>query len=255
MPSSSAFLTAQWQHLVMLNYLVDPAILRPLVPAGTELDQWNGRTYASMVGFLFLDTRVLGVPIPFHRNFEEVNLRFYVRHKSAGSWRRGVTFIKEIVPRAAIALVARTLYNENYQGMPMRHTVQLQDGALGHGSLVEYGWRSSAGWNTLGARTSGGPQILRPGSEEEFITEHYWGYTAQRDGSTVEYQVDHPGWRFWNVTDPFLSCDIGGVYGEQFIDALSAGPVSAFVAEGSPVSVHNPRICANPDGRAVGSIT
>jgi uncharacterized protein YqjF (DUF2071 family) len=72
--SARVFLTAEWRHLAMLNYIIDPALLKPLVPAGTELDFWGGQTYVSMVGFLFLNTRVRGIPIPFHRNFEEINL-------------------------------------------------------------------------------------------------------------------------------------------------------------------------------------
>jgi len=44
--SSSTFLTARWRYLAMLNYEVDPAILRSRVPVGTELvrvehPRWN----------------------------------------------------------------------------------------------------------------------------------------------------------------------------------------------------------------------
>src|SRR5262245_60741200 len=120
------FLTAEWRHLVMLNYEIDPAALRARVPAGTELDSWNGKTFVSLVGFRVLRTRVLGVPVLFHRSsigkgisrtswgsFEEVNLRFYVRRRAPEGWRRGVVFVKEIVPKAAVAAVARWVYNEN----------------------------------------------------------------------------------------------------------------------------------------------
>ena len=106
------FLTAEWRYLAMLNYRVSPSLLYPLVPPGTELDLWNGTAYISVVGFKFQHTRVLGVPIPFHVNFEEVNLRFYVRRETNGAVRRGVTFIRELVPRAAIAGVAKLAYNE-----------------------------------------------------------------------------------------------------------------------------------------------
>ena len=98
-----SFLTADWRYLAMLNYVVDPRLIGPLVPPGTEIDYEDGQTFLSIVGFLFLDTRLLGLPIPLHRNFEEVNLRFYVRKKSADTWRRGVVFIRELVPRRAIA--------------------------------------------------------------------------------------------------------------------------------------------------------
>ena len=112
------FLTANWRYLAILNYTVDPRLLAPFVPLGTEIDFENGETFLSVVGFLFLDTRLLGLPIPLYRDFEEVNLRFYVRRKSADTWRRGVVFIRELVPRRAIALIARACYGENYLAGP-----------------------------------------------------------------------------------------------------------------------------------------
>src|SRR5713101_1040010 len=124
-----SFLTAEWRDLAMLNFEVDPTVLRPLVPAGTELDDWRSRTFVSVVGFLFLNTRVLGIPIPFHRDFEEVNLRFYVRRKMSDGWRRAVVFVKELVPRAAIALTARMVYGENYVALPMNHRIEVENGS------------------------------------------------------------------------------------------------------------------------------
>ena len=233
------FLTAAWRNLVMLNYEVDPAILRPRVPRGTELDSFEGRTYASVVGFLFLDTRVLGVPIPFHRDFEELNLRFYVRRESGGELRRGVVFVKEIVPRAAIAWVARTVYNENYVAMPMKHHVRIPD-ATGDGR-VEYSWQAGERWSRVAARIAGAPVPMAPGSHEEFIAEHYWGYAAQRDGSAVEYEVEHPPWRVWRALDPVLDCDVAQLYGDEFRAALSSAPASSFVAEGSEIVVRRGR--------------
>jgi uncharacterized protein len=237
MAQAKTFLTAEWKHLAMLNYEIEPAILRPLVPAHTELDDWNGKTFVSVVGFLFLKTRVLGLPIPFHQNFEEVNLRFYVRHKSGGEWRRGVVFIKEIVPRWAIAMVARVVYNENYAAMPMRHSLDLQAGAIKAGGVVEYGWRHQSEWHGLRLRTQGAPQPLAEGSEEEFITEHYWGYAAQKNGGCVEYQVEHPPWQVWQVSESSLQCNTATLYGEQYAEAFSGKASSAFVAEGSPIIV------------------
>lgn len=227
------FLTAEWRWLVMLNYEVDPALLQPYVPAGTELDWWNGRCYASMVGFLFLNTRLLRLPIPYHTDFEEVNLRFYVRRHGPDGWRRGVVFIKEIVPRWAIAAVARGVYNERYVAQPMRHVVSLTE----QGGYAEYGWRLPGGWQRLGVEVSGAPQPIADGSEAEFITEHYWGYASQRDGGTVEYRVEHPRWRVWQADVFHFDCDIVTQYGPQFAEPLSGVPTSAFMAEGSAVAV------------------
>jgi uncharacterized protein len=226
------FLTAHWRYLVMRNYTIDPAVLRPLVPLGTELDNFNGETYASIVGFLFLRTKVFGWNVPFHRDFEEVNLRFYVRRRAADGWRRGVAFVRELVPRRAIAWVARTLYGEPYTALPMAHHVT-QSSARLH---VEYRWKRDGRWESLGALGQGGPQPLAPGSRDEFIAEHFWGYTARRNRCS-EYQVEHPPWRIWPATETYLHADLLALYGERFVEALSNRPVSAFIAEGSPVTV------------------
>jgi hypothetical protein len=237
-PGSKVFLTAEWRHLAMLNYRIDPAVLAPFVPRGTELDSWQGNTFVSVVGFLFLQTRVRGIPIPFHRNFEEVNLRFYVRHRAADGWRRGVVFIKEIVPRMAIAWVARTLYHEPYVALPMNHQVTVPAGAV---TAAEYSWRFAGRWQALKIRTRGSPEALREGSEAEFITEHYWGYNRQPDGRSLEYQVEHPRWRVYEAADAMLDCDVATLYGPAFVPALRDQPSSAFLAEGSAVTVYGGR--------------
>ena len=236
---TGVFLTAQWRHLAMLNYRIDPALLRPLVPSGTELDQWSGHAYVSVVGFLFLDTRVLGVPIPFHRNFEELNLRFYVRRDAGGEMRRAVTFVKELVPRAAIAWTARLAYNDPYRAVPMQHSVTASSEPP-RPERVEYRWRYPLTWGRLAVDPVGKGALAAEGSEEEFITEHYWGYTRQRDGGTVEYRVTHPKWRLWQVHASSLSGDLAALYGAAFAESLMRPPDSAFLAEGSPVEVYRP---------------
>lgn len=234
------FLTAEWRYLVMLNYEVDPSILEPLVPAGTVLDLWQGRPRASVVGFKFSNTRVLGATVPFHRDFDEVNLRFYVqRHLPDGDIRRGVVFVRELVPRAAIASLARLAYNEPYRAVPMRSVVPATP--VDAPGRLTYEWRTGAAWQSLAATAAGAPAVPEPGSEAAFITEHHWGYTRQRDGSTVEYEVTHPVWRVWSAADPVLAADVVELYGAAFAPALARSPVSALIAEGSPVAVYPPR--------------
>lgn len=231
-------LTAQWRNLLMLNYEVDPALLRPFVPAGTELDEWNGRSFVSIVGFRFLQARWLGWRMPFHVNFDEVNLRFYVRHKSHEGWRRGVVFLKEIAPRPAVALVARLVYNENYISLPMRSSIDLPTDSSGWKGSVGYSWKWSGQWIEASARIAGEPMLPQPESEVEFITEHYWAYTAQRDGSTRQYQVEHPPWRVWSGDTFRFEGDVQKLYGPDFARALSCSPSSVIVADGSEVLVH-----------------
>jgi uncharacterized protein len=227
------FLTARWVDLAMVNYEVDPALLLGLVPAGTELDLWSGRCLVSVVGFQFLETRVLGLALPCHRDFEEVNLRFYVRRTVGDEVRRGVVFVKEIVPRRAIAWIANAVYNEKYVALPMSH----RDAAIDDRRTLSYGWRYQGAWCRLAVTLEGSPSPPADDSEEAFITEHYWGYTTQRDGSTLEYQVEHPRWSVWKGSDPELVCDTAALYGPGFGSFLSGPPSSCFVADGSAVIV------------------
>jgi hypothetical protein len=184
----------------------------------------------SVVGFRFLDTRVLGVGVPFHRDFEELNLRFYVRRKAEEGWRRGVVFVREVVPRQAVAWLARILYNENYVACPMRHTVTPAG--------VSYDWRSGGRWNRVALEPAAEPVLPAEDSEEAFITEHYWGYARQRDGGTVEYRVEHPRWSVARAARANLDCDVAAFYGPEFATPLSVPPSSAFLASGSQVVVH-----------------
>ena len=227
------FLTANWRYLAMLNFAVDPKILEPHVPFGTELDFFNGETYVSVVGFLFDHTVVLGLPIPRHRNFEEVNLRFYVRKKSADTWRRGVVFIRELVPKIAIAVTARVLYGEPYLALPMRSEVEERDGMVS----AKYEWRRGTKWERLAMSAHGEAQNIPEASHEEFITEHYWGYTHRGPERTSEYRVEHRRWKIWPADSFEFKADVATLYGEKFLEPLHAKPVSAFICDGSYVEV------------------
>lgn len=233
MERERVFLTAQWRYLAMLNYEVDPLLLSQFIPVGTELDSWSGKTFVSLVGFRFLRTRVCGIPIPFHRNFDEVNLRFYVRRSLGDEVRRGVVFIKEIVPRWAIAAVARSFYNEKYVALPMTHQIETNDS----GVSAEYGWRSGLAWHQIKIHGAGDPKLPQHGSEEEFITEHFWGYSTLADGATAEYRVAHPSWRVWSGQDAKFEGDATKIYGPKLAEVISGRPSSAFLAEGSEVAV------------------
>lgn len=232
---SAVFLTAEWRKLAILNYAVEPTALQAFVPSGVELDTWNNTCYVSLVGFLFLDTRLKGIPIPFHRNFEEVNLRYYVKRVMPdGSVRRGVSFIRELVPRAAISIVARTIYNEPYETVRMWHTIRQKE----HELEIVYGWRKN-GEQQFSVKASPQAEEMLPDSEPEFITEHYWGYTRLTDGSTSEYPVEHPRWKIYPVQDYSVSVDFEKVYGPQFAFLNQSKPVSAMLAEGSEIVVKN----------------
>ena len=228
------FLQAQWRKLAMANYAVDPRILDKYLPARTEIDLLNDTCYVSLVGFMFKDTKIRGLRIPFHTNFEEVNLRFYVRHKANGEWKRGVVFVKEIVPRPALSFVANTVYKEKYETMPMSHSWTSLDNKL----TVEYRWKKNR-WNALKVVADNKTNQIRSGSEEEFITEHYWGYTRISEDKASEYGVEHPKWEVYQTLDYAIDVDFGTLYGQEFRHLSTGKPESVFLVEGSEIKVKN----------------
>jgi len=228
------FLTAEWRWLAMANYSVEPALLLPRVPPGLELDLFEGTALVSLVGFRFLRTRLLGVAVPFHRDFDEVNLRFYVRRRTTDGWRRGVVFVRELVPRLALVAVARLAYGEPYSAVRMGHKLDA------YGRRVEYRWRWEGNWCSLGVETEPSWTSPEPGSEMAFITEHHWGYSGGPGRPTREYEVQHPPWRVRIATRATTNGDLGQIYGEDLGAALSRPPRSAFLAEGSEITVHRP---------------
>ena len=220
----------------MANYEVDSSLLVPLVPAGTEIDLLEGRCFVSLVGFMFLNTRVLRVPVPFHINFEEVNLRFYVKREAGTETRRGVVFVKEIVPRFAIATVAQTLYGEPYESWKMSNTRD--------GQRVGYTWQKGECSNSVSVAIGKNVGVPAENSHGEFIIEHYWGYTRRGSDRTDEYKVEHPKWELFSVKNEVLNVDFGATYGEEFAFLNDAKPYSILLAKGSPIAVYKgEKIC------------
>jgi uncharacterized protein len=216
----------------MVNYEVDPELLLPYLPAHTELDFFNDKCYISLVGFMFRDTKVWGLKWPFHVDFEEVNLRFYVKRRVGAETRRGVVFIKEIVSRPIITLMANAIYNEQYETMRMGNHLVVNDEHL----EVGYRWKKG-NWNTINVRVSSEKKKIAGGSKAEFITEHYWGYTAKNKNQSFEYAVEHPRWLVHEVKDLKLQCNFAQVYGDKYAFLNKRDPASVLMAEGSPILV------------------
>lgn len=228
-----SFLKAQWRDLILINYEVDPKILEPFLPAGVEMDLWNGKCYASLVAFMFRDVRILGIPVPGHVNFEEINLRFYVKRNVDGAWRRGVVFLKEIVPKRAIALIANLLYKEHYSKAKMGHSaVETEDR-----KIWTYHWFDRTGSHEVSMTTGKEPHPIQAGSEAEFITEHYYGYTRVSDRVTFEYEVTHPRWTQLDVLGYKTDVNFEKAYGLPFSFMATEKPASVLFAEGSKITV------------------
>ena len=227
------FLKANWQNLIMANYEVDPSILLPYLPKGVELDYYEGKTYVSLVGFLFKDTRIFNVPIPVMGTFEEINLRFYVLRKVGNVVKRGVVFINETVPSKVVALVANALYKEHYSVVPTKHSFLFEP------SFKEfvYEWKVKGVWNKLKVNASVENSEMLKGSFEEYIFEHYFGYAKLSDHKSSEYRIKHPSWKINAINGYEINCDFSAFYGKSFECLNHVKPSAVFLAEGSEVSV------------------
>ncbi|MEO5911995.1 MAG: DUF2071 domain-containing protein [Pelobium sp.] len=232
----NTFLKAEWRKLIMANYIVDPAILAKYLPPHTELDIYNGDCYVSLIGFMFLNTRIKGFKIPFHINFEEVNLRFYVRYKEDEEWRRGAVFISEVVSKPMISLVANTLFNEHYETLKTKHNWLINKESL----EISYQWKKK-NWYSLAVEANAISKPMQAGSQEEFIAEHYWGYTKAGKNKSLEYAVEHPKWEIYEVKNYKIDADFEDLYGSDFKFLNQENPNSIFLVEGSEVLIRDGR--------------
>ena len=234
----NTFLKAKWQNLIMANYEIDPSILLPYLPNGVELDYFHGKTYVSLVGFLFKNTSIFHIPIPFMGTFEEVNLRFYVLRKEGNEIKRGVVFINETVPNKIVAYVANKLYKEHYMAIPTKHSWKTTSNA----KEITYQWKVKSKWNSIQVNALATKQNMVAGSIEEFIFEHYFGYTKVNENHSIEYKINHPSWQINSINDYKIECNFAAFYGNDFEILNHAKPNSVMLAEGSDISVDWKRI-------------
>ncbi|MBK6818835.1 MAG: DUF2071 domain-containing protein [Bacteroidetes bacterium] len=228
------FLSAHWEHLVMANYAVPPEVLKPYLPHGVTLDLYQEKAYVSLVGFMFKDTRLFKLPIPFLGTFEEINLRFYVKRTDGVEVKRGVVFINETVPYQAVAWLANQLYQEHYLAIPTKNRIEI----LRDEKKIRYEWKINKQWNHLEVNTSTVSEPMVNNSIEAFIFEHYYGYTKITDSLSQEYKVNHPRWLINQVIDYTIQCDFKEMYGSDFSFLNHEQPDSVIFAEGSPVTVN-----------------
>ncbi len=233
---TTAFLSAEWRNLVMMNFVVAEEVLKPYLPTGVELDAYEGKCYVSFVAFHFLNTKVKGIGFPFHRDFEEINLRFYVKYNDAGEWKRGVVFISELVPKRMITWIAQLIYQEKYSYSPIKSKIEQTNQRH-----LRFEWGREMQYE-LKVETEIQVQPIPKGSKEEFIFEHYWGYTSLSQFRTGEYRVEHPRWNIYPVNHFSYTIDFGKLYGEDFSFLNNMQPDSLFVAEGSDVRVYERKI-------------
>lgn len=224
---------ARWENLIMANYSIDPEILKPFMPKGVELDLYDGKAYVSLVGFIFKGSRIFNIPIPLMGTFEEINLRFYVKRKIGDTYRRGVVFVNETVPYKPVAWLANKLYKEHYITVPTKHHIALNQ----LGKYIQYEWKVGSSWNHIKVEATINSREMERGSLEEFIFEHYYGYTKISDNLSQEYKINHPRWLVNDIIGKSIKCDFLQMYGLPFNDLSNKNPDSVIIAEGSDISV------------------
>jgi uncharacterized protein YqjF (DUF2071 family) len=230
---AETFLSARWENIIMANYEVDAYLLNPYLPSGVELDSFNNKVYVSLVGFMFKRTKLFGIPIPLLGTFEEINLRFYVKRIQGDTIKRGVVFINETVPYKPVAWLANKLYKEHYTAVPAKSSII----HTSSGKSIQYDWKINKRWNHIAVNADNKKEPMIPGGHEEFIFEHYYGYTKVNEHHSQEYKVEHPRWQVNKVHNYSIDCDFRSMYGKDFSFLSDSKPETVFLAEGSPVSV------------------
>lgn len=229
----STFLRANWENLIMANYEIEPSTLAPYLPKGVELDFYNNKTYVSLVGFMFKNTRLFELPIPFFGSFEEINLRFYVKKIENRKIKKGVVFINETVPFKIVALLANKLYKEHYISIPTKNSIDITEN-----KDIKFEWKINDRWNSLAVKSDTNKYKIEQGTIEEFIFERYFGFTKLSDISTQEYKIHHPKWMTHKILNSKIDCDFRSMYGDSFSILNNQTPDSILLAEGSQVSVN-----------------
>ncbi len=227
------FLKARWEDIVMVNYVIDPSVLRPYLPYGVELDTYDGLCFVSLVGFRFNKSSIFGIPIPFYGSFDEVNLRFYVKRKDGDEIKRGVVFISEVVPYQIVAVMANKLYKEHYSVAKMTSSIVVVDGV----KKIDYHWQPNQETFVIHTSFDNESQPIVADSLEEFIYEHYYGFTKVNEAETWEYRVNHPRWQTNRIIDYDINCDFEAMYGTDFSFLNAQKPYSVYNALGSEVSI------------------
>ena len=231
-------LKAEWKKLLMINYVVDQNILLPYLPKGTELDLYNNECYVSLVGFKSENTKFMGIKFPFHGNFEEINLRFYVQHNDGGTIKHGVVFIKEIVYSPITAYFASNLFNEKYVSREMRHIYDPEIVS----QILRYEWKEKK-FNKFRVEGSLRVRPVEPESETEFFTERHYSYTKTPNRKkTAEMYLEHPRWEDSRIYSYRVNVNFKAAFGKRFEFLNTTEPKSVLLVEGSDIKLKDRRL-------------
>ncbi|MDC0257422.1 DUF2071 domain-containing protein [Crocinitomicaceae bacterium] len=224
--------------MISANYVVDPEFIKKYIPKGTELELFEGKCYVSLVAFLYSNTKLMKVPVPFHRKFEEINLRLYVKRKiGENEWRSEVAFPKLFFPKRAVSIVANTIYKEKYETRRMNHSWS-EDSEYLH---TRYGIKKGD-WHNINVVTNKQAEPIAPNTPEHLFSKHYWGTAQINNEKCTVYEVDRSEWNIYKTVDSDISFDFASVFGSDFHALTNLEPESVQLFDGSPVTVYKKSI-------------
>ena len=187
-PERAPLLRQSWHHLLFLHWDLPPEVLRPLVPAGLELDLFDGRAWVGLIPFTITGSRApFTPPVPFVSDFHEVNVRTYVHH---GGRDPGVWFFSLDAASLLAVAGARAVYRLPYYDARMQFDVEPGDPARYHFVSERRAPAPPPGCD-LRWTTRGGTRPAAFRSLDFFLVERYFHYAAGEDGALWRGQVHH----------------------------------------------------------------
>lgn len=230
------FLTAYWHNLINITYAISPTLLTSYLPKGVTLATKDGKAFVSLVAFSFEETKVKGIKIPFHVNFPEINLRFYVNYKG----KVAVCFINEFVPKQCIALVANKLYNEPYIAYPMKVSTEVNEKQ--QELTISHQITKRKQVHRLKAIVSTQSYTPESNTIAHYFKEHDLGLGIDKKGRTLYYRVEHPIWAIYPIKEYIVQMDFEQLYGKPWGILNTLEPLHILVAKGSKIAVYPPQI-------------
>lgn len=216
-----------------MNYIISPEILENYLPAYTIIDYFKGNCFTSLVGFPFRNVEIAGMKIPFYTDFEEINLRFYVKRFDGTTWRKGTVFISEIANKSALKFLANSFLHEKYQTLETRQEIKENS------ELIEtkYSWRTWMNWQFLNLISEKPSESVAEGTEAHFIMDRSSGYQKYDTATTNEYGISHPKWNIYPIRSFDINVDFEESFDSNFPVLNETLPHSVILARGSSVAV------------------
>ncbi|HVW25034.1 MAG TPA: DUF2071 domain-containing protein [Polyangiaceae bacterium] len=189
-----------WHDLLFLHYRADADRLASTIPRGLELDTFDGAAFVSVVPFRMTNVGPRGLNfLPRVSAFPELNVRTYV---TAGG-RPGVWFYSLDAASALAVEAARAFFHLPYLRASMK--CDRDDAGWVHYESERVDARGRAARFRARYRALGSPRRAAPRSLEEFLTDRYCLYAADRAGRVHRGHIHHVP---WPLRDAQLEVDV-----------------------------------------------